>query len=81
MNQGVDEMGTHSALDRELQHELMDLPILHQRKILDIVRLMKKGGGAMQKKHDILDLKGCGKEIWKGVDAQKYVNKLREEWG
>jgi hypothetical protein len=81
MNQGVDEMGTHSALDRELQHELMDLPILHQRKILDIVRLMKKGGGAMQKRHSILELKGCGKEIWKGVDAERYVNKLREEWG
>lgn len=74
-------MGTYSALDRELQHELMDLPLLHQRKILDIVRLMKKGGGAMQKRHDILELKGCGKEIWKGVDAQCYVNKLREEWG
>ena len=74
-------MGTHSALDRELQHELRDLPILHQRKLLDIIRLLKKGGGAMQKRHDILELKGCGKEIWKGVDAQRYVNKLREEWG
>jgi hypothetical protein len=81
MNQGVNKMGTHSDLDRELQHELMDLPILHQKRILDIVRLMKTGGGAMQKRHDILELKGCGKEIWKGVDAQHYVNKLREEWG
>lgn len=73
-------MMTHIALEKELRHELKDLPILHQRKILDIVRLMKKGGGAKQKKHDILELKGCGKEIWEDVDAQQYVNKLREEW-
>lgn len=23
---------------------------------------------------------GLGKEIWDGVDAQEYVNKLRKEW-
>lgn len=27
----------------------------------------------MQKRHDIMELKGCGKEIWQGVDAQLYV--------
>lgn len=74
-------MRTHNALDKELQHELKDLPILHQRKILDIVRLMKRGSGTTPKKHDILELKGCGKETWQGVDAQQYVKKLREEWG
>ncbi|MCK6554062.1 hypothetical protein L6Q96_05690 [Candidatus Binatia bacterium] len=26
------------------------------------------------------DLKGLGKEIWKGVDAQEYVSRLRDEW-
>ena len=67
-------MRTHKALDKELQHELRELPLLHQRKILDIVRLMKRGGGAMSKKHDILELRGRGKAIWQGVDAQQYVN-------
>jgi len=28
----------------------------------------------------ILELKGLGKEIWKNVDADKYVRKLREGW-
>ena len=32
------------------------------------------------KKRSILELRGLGKEIWKGVDAQKYVDGLREEW-
>lgn len=26
-------------------------------------------------------LRGLGKEIWKGVDAKTYVNRLRDEWG
>ncbi len=28
----------------------------------------------------ILELKGLGKEIWKNVDADEYVRKLREGW-
>ena len=32
------------------------------------------------KKRSILELRGLGKEIWKGVDPQKYVDSLREEW-
>jgi hypothetical protein len=29
---------------------------------------------------NIYDLKGLGKEIWKGVDAQEYVNEERDAW-
>jgi hypothetical protein len=38
--------------------------------------------GAYPARHrrSILELAGLGKEIWEGVDAQEYVNKLRDEW-
>ena len=26
------------------------------------------------------ELRGLGKEIWQGIDAQEYVNQLRSEW-
>ena len=26
------------------------------------------------------ELRGLGKEIWDGIDAQEYVNQLRNEW-
>jgi hypothetical protein len=29
---------------------------------------------------DWIDAYGLGKEIWEGVDAQAYVNELRDEW-
>jgi hypothetical protein len=31
-------------------------------------------------KRSILELHGLGAEIWEGIDAQEYVNQLREEW-
>ena len=32
------------------------------------------------KKRSLLDLEGLGAEIWSGIDAQEYVEKLRDEW-
>jgi hypothetical protein len=33
-----------------------------------------------RRKRSILELRGLGKEIWQGIDAQEYVNHLRSEW-
>jgi hypothetical protein len=32
------------------------------------------------RQRSILELRGLGKEIWEGIDAQEYVNQLRDEW-
>jgi len=31
-------------------------------------------------KHSLLELKGLGADIWQNMDAQDYVNQLRQEW-
>lgn len=36
----------------------------------------RKNGGA----HQITDLRGLGKEVWKGVDADEYVDGERDSW-
>jgi mRNA-degrading endonuclease RelE of RelBE toxin-antitoxin system len=69
-----------AAIEREIIKEIRNLPAQQQKKILDVVRLLKIGIEATQKKRDITELRGCGKNIWTGVGAQEYVNKLREEW-
>lgn len=33
-----------------------------------------------ESKHSIMALHGLGAEIWQGIDAQKYVDALRQEW-
>jgi hypothetical protein len=30
--------------------------------------------------HRLSELRGLGKEIWAGIDAQEYVDQLRSEW-
>ncbi len=32
------------------------------------------------KKRSIMELHGLGAEIWEGIDAQEYVDELRNEW-
>lgn len=31
-------------------------------------------------KRRLSELRGLGKEIWTGIDAQDYINQLRDEW-
>jgi hypothetical protein len=33
-----------------------------------------------QTERNIMELHGLGKELWQGIDAQEYVNTLRQEW-
>ena len=32
-----------------------------------------------QQRH-LSELRGLGKEVWEGIDAQEYVDRLRNEW-
>ena len=32
------------------------------------------------RKRSILELRGLGKEIWQGIDAQEYVDSERDSW-
>ena len=33
-----------------------------------------------RKSHSILDLQGLGKELWKGIDAARYIKDERRSW-
>ena len=59
------------------------LPIQERLELLALVArdLAQPGSGTSeQQKHSIMELHGLGKEIWEGIDAQEYVNRLRNEW-
>ena len=45
-----------------------------------LIDLMPEGAETEPKQHSILELRGLGKEIWEGIDAQEYVDQLRSEW-
>ena len=51
----------------------------HEREELAQL-LMAMNIPPIDKKRNLSELRGLGKEIWSGIDAQDYVNQLRDEW-
>lgn len=52
-----------------------------QLNLIEIISVQLKKNIARKKtKHSIMELEGLGAGLWKGVDAQKYVNKERDSW-
>jgi hypothetical protein len=51
-------------------------------KLILLTKLMTELSTGMhrEQKLNIYDIKGIGKDIWEGIDAQEYVNKERSSW-
>ncbi|PHR95547.1 MAG: hypothetical protein COA78_29970 [Blastopirellula sp.] len=43
--------------------------------------LLQDAGRKKTGSHKITELRGLGKEIWQGVNADEYVAKERDAWG
>ncbi len=54
-----------------------------QLRLVELVihKMAGKNESAPSSERNIMELHGLGAEIWEGIDAQEYVNALREEWG
>ena len=68
--------------DLYLQH-IRELPLAERMQLLALIAqdlAIESDRVVEQPKHDIMELHGLGKEIWEGIDAQEYVNELRDEW-
>lgn len=49
-----------------------------ERLLADLTALMRRQGS--RRARSILELRGLGKEVWHGVDAQEYVERERAAW-
>jgi hypothetical protein len=56
------------------------LPPADQLKLVEIIAGSLAAPQSQPVKKSLLDLEGLGADSWQGVDAQKYVNDLRNEW-
>ena len=65
------------------QHILMQVK---QLEMIDLLRLVEAIANIAQQQaaakppRRIRELRGLGKEIWQGIDAQHYVNQERDSW-
>src|SRR5258708_34262839 len=70
-----------SSITKNIYDEhIKPLPREQQIQLLDLLREELENGDESRQPHSILELHGLGKEIWKGVDPEDYVSKLRDEW-
>lgn len=56
------------------------LPNEEKQRLVDKVSCVLADARPEKSKRSLLELEGLGKEIWEGIDAQEYVNELRNEW-
>jgi ribosomal protein S6 len=61
------------AMAESLSHE-------EQLRLIEELRTRASEGAAPVQQHSIMELRGLGKEIWQGIDAQEYVNQERASW-
>lgn len=65
---------------KELVEEVKRLDETEQRRFLDELSTIVNGNEDVDKRYSILELRGLGKELWNGIDAQEYVNRERASW-
>lgn len=60
-------------------------PLSHKEQIKLLAKMAEELANDKEeiessKERSIMELHGLGAEIWEGIDAQEYVDKLRDEW-
>ncbi len=64
-----------------IMEEIRSLSLTERKRLISaIVDTLTESSASVPKKRSILEFEGVGAEIWQGVDAQEYVNQLRDEW-
>jgi hypothetical protein len=51
-----------------------------RRRLLEELSGRAAKDAPSEPQHSIMELRGLGKEIWEGIDAQEYVNSERASW-
>ncbi len=63
---------------------IVPLTYTERQELLALIeRATPKSGfapGGNKRKPKLSSLRGVGADIWEGIDAQEYVNQLRDQW-
>jgi hypothetical protein len=69
-------------LEELYERQLAPLPFEDRLKLIAMLAqgLIKEETAPEPPVRSLMELHGLGKEIWEGIDAKDYINRLREEW-
>ena len=51
-----------------------------QRRLLAELATLVRQQNAARPKHHITEFKGLGKEVWRKIDVEKYIEEERNSW-
>ena len=60
--------------------EIKTLDLSDQLRLLEEMATLIRKNTHTARPRSILELKGKGKDIWKGLNVKKYINKERSSW-
>jgi hypothetical protein len=65
----------------EILQQAKTLSVQERKELVKLlVDLLDVPEAVPHQQRRLSELRGLGKEIWEGIDAQDYVNQLRSEW-
>lgn len=64
----------------DIHHQIQQLTFEEQLCLLEDLIVAIRQRAKAQSQRSILELKGLGKEVWQGVDAQAYIDQERDSW-
>ncbi|HEU5440883.1 MAG TPA: hypothetical protein VFU88_16475 [Ktedonobacterales bacterium] len=65
----------------EILHDARRLEPAEQLRLAEQLIALARLRLSSPRPTSIKELRGLGKELWEGIDAQEYVNRERDSWG
>lgn len=69
-----------SRMYERLLTEASALKPADQRRLIEALASLVSGVSNGESHHSVRELRGLGKHVWRGVDAQRYVDQERSMW-
>jgi hypothetical protein len=70
------------SIEAIYEQHIRALPAGEQLRLVELItsKLAAEVRPEGQRQRSLLELEGLGAELWQGIDAQHYVDELRQEW-
>ncbi len=71
---------TYEEVLKQVLHLTLHLTPEDQLELLKVLTNIVLPRVTIRPQHSILEFEGLGKEIWQGIDVEKYIEEERNSW-